>query len=156
MPRYTATFKGRNGTQLNSNPQNQSCFFYTDTDAHAEAIAERIASVSNGTLTSLTKQINDYNNPQPPYGDLTDHGGSNRTRVSFSNPATRVFEQITIPFKRKDVSEEIIEGIFEDMTLQARTGADIGDVVKVELIQRVDGGRAAQPAMPAGNEPAGP
>lgn len=156
MPRFTLTFKASNYSNLNNGPQNNSCFFHAASVANAEAIADAIAEVSNGTPVSLTQQIRDYGNPQPPFGDLGLNGGSSRYRCSFIS-ATRRLEQITVPFKKQNVSDETMEALFEDLPVQNREGEDIGQWVKGEPIQRVDGARAATPAAPAGPPvPAGP
>ncbi len=146
MPRFSLTFKALNNRQLNQGPQNQTCFFYAANVADAQTIADAIASISNGTPTSLNQQVNDYGNPLGPFGDLTVNGGTVRYRASFVSP-TRRLEQINIPYLRNDISGETVEALFEDLPVLNRENEDIGQWVKGEPVQRVDGPRVQQGAV---------
>jgi len=139
--RYTATFKV-SGTNSTQGRQQNSVFFWMDddtTDEDATTAAQSIATLCNGMLTSVTKQIYvDALADVGPYPAATANGGSDRARLLFRN-SSRHTEQITIPFLKHTIEKAEIEAVFEVATFLNRDGEALGQLVNIQQSQVVDG-----------------
>lgn len=147
MPRYTASFKASGLRSTNGRQQNGTFFWAVDDDA-AEIIAARIASLSNGTLVGLSKQImDDPTNGNGPYGDATANGGSDRANILTRDNLGHT-QQFNLPFLKHSIEKTEIESIFEatDSVILNRDEVAAGQVVNIQMSQIVDGVPAPAPA----------
>jgi hypothetical protein len=140
--RLTATFKA-SGLNSNARAKSSSVFFYMDsatTDAAALTAAQLLATVMNGELFSITKQIYSSTNQVGPWASAGDNGGSENARLTFRTPLNRT-ESLELPLLQSDVDKEALETIFETVAngFLSREGELLSKLVAIRESEVVDG-----------------